>query len=123
MNESKISEKTFSGVDKIKPFVLSIPNNGNIHNEILNSSQGVEMRSGLVTLQPGQECGSHNTGNNEELLVILEGSGEVKLDGFGIEKIQQGCAAYIPPITQHNVFNNGKQVLQYIYVVSKVGEI
>jgi mannose-6-phosphate isomerase-like protein (cupin superfamily) len=120
MIESRNSEKSFNQVDSFQPFVYLLPNNGCIHHEILNATKSIIMRSGLVTLQPGQDCGSHNTDNNEELLIILEGAGEVKLDGFGSEKIQKGYVAYIPPATQHNVFNVGIQPLQYIYVVSKI---
>jgi mannose-6-phosphate isomerase-like protein (cupin superfamily) len=121
MSETSVFEKSNNRIDKIKPFVLSLQNDIGVHFEILNSSKSIGMRSGLVTLLPGQECGSHNTKDNEELLIILQGSGEVNLDRFGIEKIHKGCTIYIPPKTQHNVVNNEQQVLQYIYVVSKIG--
>ena len=55
-----------------------------------------------------------------ELIIVLEGTGEVVLDGLGKERIQKGCTVYIPPAIQHNISNTSLQPLRYIYVVSKV---
>lgn len=101
------------------PFILPLPKDGTTYHKILGTDKSVTMRSGLVTLQSGQNVGSHNTGKHEELLVILEGSGEVELEELGRQKIQKGCVAYIPPTTQHNVFNINAEPLRYIYVVSR----
>ena len=78
------------------------------------------MRSALVTLQSGQDVGSHNTGKHEELLLILDGVGKVEVEGLGRQRIHKGCVAYIPPCTQHNVFNVYAEPLRYIYVVSRL---
>ena len=78
------------------------------------------MHSGMVVLQKGENVGSHSTGPYEEVLVILEGSGEVEADGFGRKEVEKGCIAYIPPETRHNVFNPGEQELRYIFIVAKV---
>ncbi len=102
------------------PFVLSLPDDDIQYHEILKSTQSVTMHSGLVSLQSGQAVGSHTTGKHEELLVILDGTGEVEIEGHGRQRIQKGCVAYIPPATQHNVFNVDTKPLRYIYVVSRV---
>jgi quercetin dioxygenase-like cupin family protein len=102
------------------PFVLSLPDDGIKYHEILKSTQSATMRSGLVTLQSGQDVGSHTTGKHEELLVILDGVGEVEVERHGRQRIQNGCVAYIPPATQHNVFNVDTQPLRYLYIVSRV---
>lgn len=99
--------------------VLDLPRKGQEYFEILNSSNAVRMRSGLVTLGPGEECGSHNTEDYEELIVVLEGRGEVETEGEGRRSIETGQVAYNPPRTQHNVHNTGSGQLRYIYVVSK----
>ncbi len=116
-------EPTMSnGVDQSEnlfPFVLELPEDHEYH-EILKSSQSVTMQSGLVTLQPGKDVGTHNTGSYEELLVILEGTGEVESEGSARQHIKKGCVAYIPPATQHNVFNAGTSPLRYLYIVSRV---
>ncbi|HTY39131.1 MAG TPA: cupin domain-containing protein [Bacteroidota bacterium] len=77
------------------------------------------MRSGLVTLHAGQDVGSHSTGNHEEMLVILGGVGEVEVEGAGRRRIREGMVAYIPPHTEHNVFNIEDFPLRYIYIVAR----
>ncbi|MEW6558503.1 MAG: cupin domain-containing protein [Elusimicrobiota bacterium] len=51
---------------------------------------------------------------------MLDGIGEVELEGLGRQRIQKGCVAYIPPATQHNVFNVGTHPLRYLWIVSRV---
>jgi mannose-6-phosphate isomerase-like protein (cupin superfamily) len=106
--------------DILSPFVLSLPRDVESYFEILDVSKSVTMRSGLVVLHAGESVGSHNTGDNEEILIILKGYGEVECEGLERYKIEQGSIAYVPPDTRHNVFNQGTQILQYIYVVAKV---
>jgi mannose-6-phosphate isomerase-like protein (cupin superfamily) len=103
-----------------RPFVLSFEDDNVKHHEVLNSLQSINLHSGLVTLQPWEDVGLHTTGEHEELLVILDGVGEVQLGGYERQKIQKGCFSYIPPATQHNVFNTGTLPLRYVYVVSRV---
>lgn len=79
----------------------------------------VGMKSGYVVLTPGQSVGRHTTGNNEELLVPLSGSGELLVMGQESLRISPGCVLYNPPYTEHDVRNTGSEPLIYIYVVSK----
>jgi mannose-6-phosphate isomerase-like protein (cupin superfamily) len=80
--------------------------------------ESVTMRSGLVVLQPDQSVGKHSTGEHEELLVILEGQGEMIFkDGFTLPAEAQH-ALYCPPETEHNVRNTGTGVLRYVYIVA-----
>ncbi|MDP4189646.1 MAG: hypothetical protein Q8905_16475, partial [Bacteroidota bacterium] len=64
--------------NRIIPFVLALPKDGDRYLELLNTSQSITMRSGLVVLQEGENVGSHNTGQHEEILIILNGCGEVE---------------------------------------------
>ena len=81
--------------------------------------ESVTMRSGAVTLQSGKSVGSHTTENNEELLIILEGSGAFILkDGKQLE-MNINTVLYCPPFTEHDVINTGATPLRYIYVVAK----
>ena len=75
------------------------------------------IKSGFVILGPGQEIGEHVTENKEELIVILEGSGEVIVEG---EKsgLKCGQVAYIEKNKKHNIVNVGKIDLKYVYIVS-----
>ena len=101
------------------PIVIDLPLDKPDYFEILNKSNAVKMRSGMVTLKPGENCGAHNTEDYEELIVVLEGSGEVETVGVGRRPIRYGQVAYNPPETEHNVHNTGGNDLRYIYIVSK----
>ncbi len=79
----------------------------------------VFMKSGLITLKPGEGVGVHSTESNEELLIVLSGSGKFNLkEGDGIP-IEGGSFLYCPPETTHNVVNSSEENLVYVYVVSK----
>jgi mannose-6-phosphate isomerase-like protein (cupin superfamily) len=81
--------------------------------------ESVTMRSGAVTLPPGKSVGKHTTENNEELLVILEGSGTFKLNDGRQLDMTTNHVLYCPPFTEHDVKNTGAAPLRYIYVVAK----
>ena len=113
---------TVNAKEAKRPFVFVLPADGGPYAEILKPPRTVTMRSGLVTLAPGKDVGLHSTAINEEMLVILEGQGEVELEGFGRMAIAAGRAAYVPPRIRHNVFNTGTGPLKYIFIVSKATE-
>jgi len=79
----------------------------------------VSMRSGCVKLLPGESIGMHSTGENEEMLVTLSGSGELCSPGMDPLPMHSGCVLYNPPHTPHDVINTGDQPLRYIYIVAK----
>jgi mannose-6-phosphate isomerase-like protein (cupin superfamily) len=81
--------------------------------------ESVTMRSGAVTLPPGKSVGKHTTENNEELLVILDGSGTFKLNDGRQLDMTTNHVLYCPPFTEHDVKNTGAAPLRYIYVVAK----
>jgi len=81
--------------------------------------QTAGMRSGVVVLGPGESVGRHSTGSREELIVVLEGQGEVRLEGTGPLAVEAGMAAYVPPATTHDVVNRGEAPLRYVYVVAE----
>jgi mannose-6-phosphate isomerase-like protein (cupin superfamily) len=76
------------------------------------------MRSGVVVLPPGGAVGHHSTGAREEMIVVLGGEGEVRLDAGEPLVIGAGRGAYIPPGTGHDVVNRGAAPLRYVYVVA-----
>jgi mannose-6-phosphate isomerase-like protein (cupin superfamily) len=115
-----ISEEINNYSTNTVPFVLFLPKDGIKHFAILDSSRSIQMRSALVTLQPGENVGSHNTGMHEELLVILEGVGEIEAQGVGKQRVSEQSVVYISPSNQHNVSNVGSTPLRYIYVVSRI---
>jgi quercetin dioxygenase-like cupin family protein len=79
----------------------------------------VTMRSGLVTLDPGESVGRHSTGGYEELLVVLAGAGELRFATHDPLRLVSPCAAYCPPDTEHEVVNTGTAALSYVYVVAR----
>ena len=103
-----------------QPFVWTLPNDGIGYKSIVKPPRAVNLRSGLVRLEPGRDVGLHSTGANEEMLVIFEGQGALECEGCGPLGIVGGQIAYVPPHTRHNVFNRGTGPLKYIYVVSRV---
>jgi len=80
----------------------------------------VTMKSGLVTLAPGQSVGKHSTGQHEEMLVILAGHGEMIFKDGSALAFLANHALYCPPQTEHDVKNTGNQPLRYVYVVASV---
>lgn len=104
---------------KLSAFVKSLPLDSTDYFQILGENQTRTMRSGLVTLKPGENVGEHSTKSYEEMLVILNGKGEAEIVGNERIKIEKGQIVYIPPNTAHNVFNNSDIFLQYIYIVAK----
>jgi mannose-6-phosphate isomerase-like protein (cupin superfamily) len=106
-------------VDNQTPFSIILPNNLSKYTELLKPPRTITMRSGLVRLNPGEDVGLHSTNKNEEMLVILEGQGEVEFEGRAPLKISGGQVAYVPPMTKHNVHNRGTVPLKYIFIVSK----
>jgi quercetin dioxygenase-like cupin family protein len=78
----------------------------------------VTMQSGLVVLEPGKSVGKHNTKNYEEVLVVLEGAGEMRITGGPTLNLKGGSIAYCPPRTEHDVICTGLAKLKYVYIVA-----
>jgi mannose-6-phosphate isomerase-like protein (cupin superfamily) len=76
-------------------------------------------RSGLVTLAPRKSIGVHNSGVNEEMLVPLEGQGELRFSNHPPLLIKSGLITYAPAHTEHDVINTGSSTLRYIFITAK----
>lgn len=79
------------------------------------------MRGGSVKLKPGESVGWHSTGQNEEALTILHGTGVANIDGHADVPLRERMLAYIPPATRHNVTNTGAEALEYVWLVAPAG--
>jgi len=78
----------------------------------------VTMKSGYVVLEPNHSVGKHSTEHHEEILIVLEGQGEMLFhDGSKLE-LKARTALYCPPQTEHDVRNTGNSTLRYVYVVA-----
>lgn len=79
----------------------------------------VTMHSGLVALEPGKSVGRHSTKGYEEIVLVLEGRGEMRFfTGRVAVPLEAGMAAYCPPQAEHDVFNTADGSLRYVYVVA-----
>jgi quercetin dioxygenase-like cupin family protein len=111
-----------AGMSPIQPretFVRSLPESQE-YVRLLSKDDTVGMRSGLMTLQPGKDCGWHSTENYEEMLICLAGTGELASEDGTRHALAAGQYGYNPPQSRHNVFNTGTEVMRYIYVVAPV---
>ncbi len=86
----------------------------------VKEGSAIALRSGQVVLNEGENIGEHSTGGSEEMLVILEGRGELIIKS-GVMGFEKGTSLYIPPDTVHDVRNAGPGALKYIFVTSPVG--
>jgi mannose-6-phosphate isomerase-like protein (cupin superfamily) len=78
----------------------------------------VTMKSGYVVLEPGRSVGRHSTEHHEEMLVVIEGKGEMVFHDGSKLRIEGGTALYCPPTTEHDVINTGTENLRYVYIVA-----
>jgi mannose-6-phosphate isomerase-like protein (cupin superfamily) len=81
--------------------------------------ESVTMRSGYVVLLPSQSVGSHSTGECEEMVVVLQGNGEMLFRDGSAMQLRPHVVIYCPPETEHDVRNSGKRALRYIYMVAR----
>jgi mannose-6-phosphate isomerase-like protein (cupin superfamily) len=70
-------------------------------------------------LVPGKSMGKHSTEQNEELLVVFKGKGEMTFKDGSKLPVKANSAVYCPSDTEHNVTNTGTGLRRYVYVVSK----
>ncbi len=82
-------------------------------------TDSVGFYSGIVTIEPNKYGETHSTKIYEEIIVVFEGEGKIKINETGELNIKFGNVAYIPPNTKHQVFNIGTKNLKYIYIASK----
>lgn len=56
----------------------------------------------------------------EELLIVLEGEGQMIFSDGSTLPVKSNTALYCPPRTEHDVKNTGTVPLRYIYVAAEV---
>jgi mannose-6-phosphate isomerase-like protein (cupin superfamily) len=104
---------------KPSPKVVKLDSGGKDYLQVLGGPpESVTMKSGLVVLVPNKSVGRHSTKQNEELLVVLEGQGEMIFKNGSKLDVKANHALYCPPETEHDVRNTGTTVLRYVYVVA-----
>jgi mannose-6-phosphate isomerase-like protein (cupin superfamily) len=105
---------------KLMPKVITLDQSSPDSAQILHGPpETVTMRSGYMVLAPLKSVGKHSTKDNEEVIAILSGTGEMKIIGGSTLHLRPYCVAYCPPNTEHDVTNTGIDTLRYIYIVAR----
>ena len=117
---SSAAEKN-AELDAPRPTVVALNSASREYVPVLDGPpRSYTMRAGLIELAPGKSVGRHSTERYEELVIVLEGRGEMLFaDGSKLPAVANS-AVYCPPETEHDVVNTGTGALRYVYVVSKV---
>ena len=108
----------------LKPKTVTLDPSATDHVPLLNGPpETVTMRSGSVVLHPGQSVGKHSTGEREEAIVVLAGTGELRASNERTLSLDRHTLAYCPPATEHDVVITGTEPLRYIYIVASARPI
>lgn len=84
------------------------------------NGDAMSFRSGCVILKENENIGEHNTGDSEEILIIVEGKGELYINKSEKWDFEKDTALYIPPNTIHDVRNRGRGSLKYVFVACSI---
>jgi mannose-6-phosphate isomerase-like protein (cupin superfamily) len=105
---------------KAKPLVVELNGESVDYQKVLaGPPQTVSMESGLVVLAPAKSVGKHSTKSYEEAVIVLAGTGEMRITGGQTLRLKPNVVAYCPPLTEHDVINTGSVPLRYLYVVAR----
>lgn len=69
----------------------------------------------LMCLQPGEEIGEEIHAGNDQLLVLVKGEGELRIDGVATA-VGKGSLVSVPAGTRHNLVNTGDKPIR-LYTV------
>jgi mannose-6-phosphate isomerase-like protein (cupin superfamily) len=90
-----------------EPFVTA---DGSLIRELL---RGEEQSLAEATLNPGQATERHHHAASEELYYLLEGTGDMEVDGER-RRVGPGDAVLIPPGAWHQIRNDGGGDLRFL---------
>ena len=99
-------------LETVEPFVTK---DGSLIRELSGIPTGGTGRHSVAeaTLDPGQATERHYHGESEEVYFILEGEGEMELDGE-TARVTVGDAIPIPPGAWHTLRNTGDGALRLL---------
>jgi len=84
--------------------------------------QATAFSMGMVTLEPnGGQVPWHNQ-EQEEVYVVIEGTGEMCV-GTEVRELAEGQTVYIPPGQYHQLSNKGDTPLRMIYCYGPAGDV
>ncbi len=106
------------GLDR-KPLVVELNDRPEYQRLLDGQSQTYGMKVGRVHLGAGASCGEHTTGEREEVLIFLAGSGRMLIGKQReVFDVSLGKVSYIPPETIHDIQNTGNGPLVYVFCVA-----
>jgi mannose-6-phosphate isomerase-like protein (cupin superfamily) len=115
------SQESSASDEAPAPRVISFDPGSDQYQSLLDGEKdSVIFHSGVVTLLPGEAGELHSTENYEEMIIALEGNGEIRINGGKILNVSFGKVAFIPPRTEHQPVNTGAHRFRYIYVASEL---
>ena len=85
--------------------------------EKIDVFRGPAMSAGLNTFEPGQEHAAHAHAGQDKLYVVIEGRGEILVDGVWHEA-EPGTVALAPAGSEHAVRNPGERRLTVLVVMA-----
>ena len=93
-----------------------VPANGYVRNLFSNTSvRSVNRFSlGTQTVAPGCFIREHTHDRNEEIIVVIEGKGFVRLDGE-LHPLERGSAVFLGFNRKHQFINPGPEPLTFVY--------
>jgi quercetin dioxygenase-like cupin family protein len=83
---------------------------------VISRPESSQLHLGYVVLESGRAIGEHSTEDGEELIVVVEGKGEVTSEGY-TQAIEAPCVVLVPAHTVHNVRNMSTALLKYVYAL------
>jgi mannose-6-phosphate isomerase-like protein (cupin superfamily) len=86
--------------------------NNDFRREILTNAHSQVV---LLCLQPGEDIGEEIHAGNDQLLVLVKGKGEVRLEGIA-SAVEKGALISVPAGTRHNLVNTGDEPI-HLYTV------
>lgn len=87
-----------------------------------DTTPGAGLSFGEVLLLPGKGHDRHNHPTSEEILYVLEGSGQQMVDDGEPFPIAAGDTIYIPTAVFHSTLNTGWHPLRLIAIYNPGGE-
>ena len=102
----------------VAPFYLPLGESDDYQPIVEGAPRSRGMESGRVALTAGAVGELHSTKQYEEIIVLLQGSGELRTTGGRAIAIHAPGAVYVPPSTEHAIANTSQGPLVYVYVAA-----
>ena len=84
-----------------------------------------QLSAGVVHLPPGMGHTRHNHPGAEEIIYVLEGSGEQMVEDAGgnpmVHQVRTGCTVFVPDSRFHSTLNTGDSPMKLFVVYSPAG--